>query len=180
MCFYVYCSIFGHEAQDADDVVYINWLSMVRAGLLGLEFYTPESKSWRQVILLLPHSIPGCPPCLLPIVGSYSSLKKLLKIFRSLKLHKVWAQQDSRVCLYRTSRMQSVQGTVFTRWANIQIINNMFPRTGLAQFAVFYMSVSMCMLWVACTVQTVCFRLTCRPASWSCEFCWRPGRVWWA
>uniref|UniRef100_A0A669E051 Dipeptidyl peptidase 3 n=1 Tax=Oreochromis niloticus TaxID=8128 RepID=A0A669E051_ORENI len=41
-------SIFGHEGQDADDVVYINWLSMVRAGLLGLEFYTPDSKSWRQ------------------------------------------------------------------------------------------------------------------------------------
>ncbi|MED6268970.1 bifunctional diacylglycerol diphosphate phosphatase/phosphatidate phosphatase [Characodon lateralis] len=41
-------SIFGHDQQDAEDVVYINWLSMVRAGLLGLEFYTPESKSWRQ------------------------------------------------------------------------------------------------------------------------------------
>uniref|UniRef100_G3QAW5 Dipeptidyl peptidase 3 n=1 Tax=Gasterosteus aculeatus aculeatus TaxID=481459 RepID=G3QAW5_GASAC len=41
-------SIFGHEGQDAEDVVYVNWLSMVRAGLLGLEFYTPESKSWRQ------------------------------------------------------------------------------------------------------------------------------------
>ncbi|XP_037543246.1 dipeptidyl peptidase 3 [Nematolebias whitei] len=41
-------SIFGHEGQDAEDVVYINWLSMVRAGLLGLEFYTPERKSWRQ------------------------------------------------------------------------------------------------------------------------------------
>ncbi|KAF7662537.1 hypothetical protein LDENG_00233610 [Lucifuga dentata] len=41
-------SIFGHEGQDAEDVIYVNWLSMVRAGLLGLEFYTPESKSWRQ------------------------------------------------------------------------------------------------------------------------------------
>eukprot|EP00064_Thunnus_orientalis_P007283 superscaffoldBa00000796_g7303 len=41
-------SIFGNEGQDAEDVVYVNWLSMVRAGLLGLEFYTPESKSWRQ------------------------------------------------------------------------------------------------------------------------------------
>uniref|UniRef100_A0A8C2WVL1 Dipeptidyl peptidase 3 n=1 Tax=Cyclopterus lumpus TaxID=8103 RepID=A0A8C2WVL1_CYCLU len=41
-------SIFGHEGQDAEDVVYVNWLSMVRAGLLGLEFYTAESKSWRQ------------------------------------------------------------------------------------------------------------------------------------
>lgn len=44
-----YSSIFGHEGQEGDDVVYVNWLSMVRAGLLGLEFYTPESKSWRQV-----------------------------------------------------------------------------------------------------------------------------------
>ena len=43
------CSIFGHEDEDAKEVVYINWLNMVRAGLLGLEFFTPESKSWRQV-----------------------------------------------------------------------------------------------------------------------------------
>lgn len=50
VCVGVCPSIFGHEAQEAEDVVYINWLSMVRAGLLGLEFYTPESKSWRQVI----------------------------------------------------------------------------------------------------------------------------------
>lgn len=41
-------SIFGHEGEDAEEVVYINWLNMVRAGLLGLEFYTQESKSWRQ------------------------------------------------------------------------------------------------------------------------------------
>lgn len=53
--FISFSSIFGHEGQDADDVVYINWLSMVRAGLLGLEFYTPESRSWRQVMpTLLP------------------------------------------------------------------------------------------------------------------------------
>ncbi|KAK1150919.1 dipeptidyl peptidase 3 [Acipenser oxyrinchus oxyrinchus] len=41
-------SIFGHEGTNADDLVYVNWLAMVRAGLLGLEFYTPESQSWRQ------------------------------------------------------------------------------------------------------------------------------------
>ncbi|XP_027032578.2 dipeptidyl peptidase 3 [Tachysurus fulvidraco] len=41
-------SIFGHEGEAAEEVVYVNWLTMVRAGLLGLEFYTPESKSWRQ------------------------------------------------------------------------------------------------------------------------------------
>lgn len=59
-CFFLFSSIFGHEGQDGEDVVYINWLSMVRAGLLGLEFYTPESKSWRQVMLTLLPSILSC------------------------------------------------------------------------------------------------------------------------
>ncbi|KAL9953202.1 hypothetical protein ACROYT_G040579 [Oculina patagonica] len=40
--------VFGHEGTDADNIVYINWLNMVRAGLLGLEFFTPENKKWRQ------------------------------------------------------------------------------------------------------------------------------------
>nr|XP_058946241.1 dipeptidyl peptidase 3-like isoform X1 [Pocillopora verrucosa] len=40
--------IFGHEGTDADNIIYINWLNMVRAGLLGLEFYTPENNKWRQ------------------------------------------------------------------------------------------------------------------------------------
>lgn len=40
--------IFGHEGADADDVIYVNWLTMVRAGVLGLEFYTPETQKWRQ------------------------------------------------------------------------------------------------------------------------------------
>lgn len=40
--------IFGHEGADADNIVYINWLNMVRAGLLGLEFFTPENNKWRQ------------------------------------------------------------------------------------------------------------------------------------
>ena len=30
------------------DVQYINWLLMARAGLTGLEFYTPETGQWRQ------------------------------------------------------------------------------------------------------------------------------------
>ena len=29
--------------------MYVNWLSMVRSGLMGLEYYTPETKKWRQV-----------------------------------------------------------------------------------------------------------------------------------
>uniref|UniRef100_A0A8D2JE35 Dipeptidyl peptidase 3 n=1 Tax=Varanus komodoensis TaxID=61221 RepID=A0A8D2JE35_VARKO len=40
--------IFELKGDDAEDVIYINWLNMVRAGLLALEFYTPESASWRQ------------------------------------------------------------------------------------------------------------------------------------
>jgi len=43
---------FGHSAGSADggpvDITYINWLHMARAGFLGLEFYTPETGSWRQ------------------------------------------------------------------------------------------------------------------------------------
>ncbi|XP_069824333.1 dipeptidyl peptidase 3 isoform X2 [Dendropsophus ebraccatus] len=40
--------IFGHESQEAQDVLYVNWLNMVRAGLLGLEYFTPETGKWRQ------------------------------------------------------------------------------------------------------------------------------------
>jgi len=40
--------IFGHEGSSGDDIVYINWLNMVRAGLLSLEFFTPETSKWRQ------------------------------------------------------------------------------------------------------------------------------------
>ncbi|KAK2192933.1 hypothetical protein NP493_20g08016 [Ridgeia piscesae] len=41
-------SIFGHEGSEADDVIYVNWLNMVRAGLLALEFYAPDTSSWMQ------------------------------------------------------------------------------------------------------------------------------------
>lgn len=41
-------SIFGHSGQDADDIIYINWLNMVRSGLMSLEYYSPESRRWGQ------------------------------------------------------------------------------------------------------------------------------------
>jgi dipeptidyl-peptidase-3 len=47
-------TIFGHadapasEVAQVHDITYINWLLMVRAGLTGLEFYTPETREWRQ------------------------------------------------------------------------------------------------------------------------------------
>eukprot|EP00980_Cylindrotheca_fusiformis_P011381 scaffold2638_cov114-Cylindrotheca_fusiformis.AAC.9 len=47
--------VFGVQQHDDDDdggaisdVTYVNWLLMVRAGLTGLEFYTPTTKQWRQ------------------------------------------------------------------------------------------------------------------------------------
>lgn len=46
--------VFGHTSEqvlknnEIHDISYINWLLMVRAGLVGLEFYTPETKEWRQ------------------------------------------------------------------------------------------------------------------------------------
>ncbi|XP_071962742.1 dipeptidyl peptidase 3-like [Antedon mediterranea] len=49
--------IFGHEGEGADNILYINWLNMVRAGLLGLEFYTPETETWRQAHMQARHVI---------------------------------------------------------------------------------------------------------------------------
>ena len=51
-------AVFGHEEAVAEgevhDVAYINWLLMVRAGLCGLEFFTPETRAWRQARPLPP------------------------------------------------------------------------------------------------------------------------------
>jgi dipeptidyl-peptidase-3 len=46
-------AIFGHtdntpEEGLADDVLYVGWLQMCRAGLIGLEFYDPQAKKWGQ------------------------------------------------------------------------------------------------------------------------------------
>jgi len=45
--------IFGHtdtttEEGTADDIMYIGWLQMCRAGLLALEYYDPAAKKWGQ------------------------------------------------------------------------------------------------------------------------------------
>ncbi|KAI7847765.1 peptidase family M49-domain-containing protein [Circinella umbellata] len=40
--------IFGYQGQEAEDVLYIMYLNMARAGLMGLEFYDPEAKKWGQ------------------------------------------------------------------------------------------------------------------------------------
>eukprot|EP00850_Spirogloea_muscicola_P022074 SM000276S10286 [mRNA] locus=s276:43798:50772:+ [translate_table: standard] len=40
--------IFGHPGSRGEDIMYVNWLLMVRAGLLATEFYSLDTKSWRQ------------------------------------------------------------------------------------------------------------------------------------
>jgi len=40
--------IFGHSGQQADDVMYVTWLNMLTCGLVALEYYSPETKSWKQ------------------------------------------------------------------------------------------------------------------------------------
>lgn len=42
-------SIFGHkDQQEADDVLYVGYLQMARAGLLALEFWDPKTGKWGQ------------------------------------------------------------------------------------------------------------------------------------
>lgn len=50
--------IFGHgEAAEGGSIVFVNWLQMARAGLLALEFYTPEQRKWGQAHMQARHAI---------------------------------------------------------------------------------------------------------------------------
>jgi len=40
--------IFGHEGEQAETIKYVNWLSMVFAGVKSLEMYQPDAKAWMQ------------------------------------------------------------------------------------------------------------------------------------
>ncbi|XP_035228108.1 dipeptidyl peptidase 3-like isoform X2 [Stegodyphus dumicola] len=40
--------VFGHEGNEADDVLYVNWLDMCLKGLLSLQMYEPKTESWLQ------------------------------------------------------------------------------------------------------------------------------------
>jgi len=50
--------IFGHgEAAEGGSIVFVNWLQMARAGLLALEFYTPDQQKWGQAHMQARHAI---------------------------------------------------------------------------------------------------------------------------
>ena len=38
----------GFYDEDVDTVNYVNWLTMGRAGIVGLEQYSPDTKEWTQ------------------------------------------------------------------------------------------------------------------------------------
>jgi dipeptidyl-peptidase III len=40
--------IFGHEGDEAGDVMYANWLNMARAGIVGLQYFDPKTQKWGQ------------------------------------------------------------------------------------------------------------------------------------
>jgi len=40
--------IFGHSGSEAEDIKYVNWLSMAHAGIKGLEMYSPSAGEWKQ------------------------------------------------------------------------------------------------------------------------------------
>mmetsp|Transcript_49919 Transcript_49919/g.128453 ORF Transcript_49919/g.128453 Transcript_49919/m.128453 type:complete len:88 (-) Transcript_49919:1525-1788(-) len=40
--------IFGFDEQEYDDIVFINWLNLLRSGLRSLYTFSPETNKWRQ------------------------------------------------------------------------------------------------------------------------------------
>ncbi|KAF0973055.1 hypothetical protein FDP41_008719 [Naegleria fowleri] len=49
--------ICGFEGEEADKIIYVNWLNMVRAGLMGLQFYNPDTGAWLQAHMRARYSI---------------------------------------------------------------------------------------------------------------------------
>ncbi|EFC47450.1 dipeptidylpeptidase [Naegleria gruberi] len=49
--------ICGVEGEEANKIIYANWLLMVRSGLLALQFYNPDTKTWNQAHMMARYSI---------------------------------------------------------------------------------------------------------------------------
>lgn len=49
----IFLRIFGYEGQEAEDVTYVNWLSLLWNGAAkATEMYQPSTKTWLQVIYI--------------------------------------------------------------------------------------------------------------------------------
>ena len=40
--------VFSHSGAEAEDIKYINWLSLLHPGIKGLEMFSPTSEEWKQ------------------------------------------------------------------------------------------------------------------------------------
>jgi len=46
--------IFGHEGEEAEDIIYVNWFSLLLNGASkALEMYQPQTETWLQVIIII-------------------------------------------------------------------------------------------------------------------------------
>lgn len=86
-------SIFGHSGQEAEDVLYVNWLLMARAGLLALEFYDVKSKKWGQAHMQARYAI-------LQVMLRYLTSRELLRCFGANRVLNIQIRQ--RVCADRS------------------------------------------------------------------------------
>ena len=53
-------SLFGHtddSEEKADDIVFVSYLSMARAGLMALEFWDPPTNKWGQAHMMARYGI---------------------------------------------------------------------------------------------------------------------------
>lgn len=51
--FLIFLRIFGYEGQEAEDVTYVNWLSLLWNGAAkATEMYQPSTKTWLQVFYI--------------------------------------------------------------------------------------------------------------------------------
>ena len=75
----------GHYGETAQDVAYFNWLSMARAGVLGLEYFTPEHNKWRQVyntVSIIVCTVNIVVPVYMYTTCTYTVLKNCMRLER--------------------------------------------------------------------------------------------------
>ncbi|XP_067943549.1 dipeptidyl peptidase 3-like [Watersipora subatra] len=149
-------SVFGYSGEEAEHVIYINWLSMARAGLLALEFFSPDTQSWRQAhmqaryailqVMLKAEGLVNITECAgkdgkqdlllsldktkIATVGKQAIVDMLMK----LQVYKATADYTKGKQWYQDdlSAMTNTDTLKFTDWRQI-VLNRKVPRKMLVQ-----------------------------------------------